>query len=98
MVFRSVAVKLVRDGVAKLVGDLNLHGVTKRVELNVEGGKFIKDLWGQTRTGFTATGVINRKDFGLTWNKLLETGGLVAGEEVEIMIEVLYTCQRVDFQ
>jgi polyisoprenoid-binding protein YceI len=73
----------------KVTGDLTIHGVTKEVALQVDGpAKPIKDPWGNTKTGITATTKINRKDFGLTWNKALETGGLVVGEDVTITLDV----------
>ena len=71
-----------------VTGDLTIKGVTKEVVLT---GAFLgaaTDPWGNSRAGFEATGTINRKDFGLTWNKALETGGVVVGEEVEIGLEV----------
>jgi len=71
-----------------LVGNLTIHGVTKRVKLEVENNGSIKDLKGNTRIGFTITGKINRKDFGLTWNKALEAGGVVVGDKVKIIIEL----------
>ena len=72
----------------KATGDLTIHGVTKSVVLNVAFNGSAKDPSGKERAAFSATTKINRKDFGLTWNKVLETGGLVVGEEVEISIEV----------
>jgi len=71
-----------------LIGNLTIHGVTKRVKLEVENNGSIKDLRGNTRIGFTITGKINRKDFGLTWNKALEAGGVVVGDKVKIIIEL----------
>ena len=71
-----------------LVGDLTIRGNTREVALK---GKYlgeIKDAYGKTRAGFEASGKINRQDFGLTWNKALETGGLVVGDEVEIGLEI----------
>jgi len=73
----------------KVTGDLTLHGITKEVVLNVDGpSKESKDPWGNIRKGATATSTINRKDFGLTWNKALETGGVVVGDEVNIILEI----------
>ena len=73
----------------KVTGDLTLHGVTKEVVLDVEGpSKESKDPWGNIRKGATATAKINRKDFGLNWNKALETGGVLVGEEISITLEV----------
>lgn len=73
----------------KVTGDLTLHGVTKEVVLDVEPlSKESKDPWGNLRRGTTATTKINRKDFGLVWNKALETGGVAVGEEVLITLEI----------
>lgn len=89
MTFQSKRVEKADEGRLKVLGDLTIHGVTKEIVLLVTGPTAsIKDPWGNTRKGAQATTTINRKDFGLTWNKTLETGGLVVGEEVEISIEV----------
>jgi polyisoprenoid-binding protein YceI len=73
----------------KVTGDLTLHGVTKQVVLDVEGPtKESKDPWGNIRKGVTVTTKINRKDFGLVWNKALETGGVAVGEEIAITLEI----------
>jgi polyisoprenoid-binding protein YceI len=73
----------------KVTGDLTLHGVTREVVLDVEGPSVeSKDPWGNIRRGATATTRINRKDFGLAWNKALETGGVTVGEEVTITLEI----------
>jgi polyisoprenoid-binding protein YceI len=73
----------------KVTGDLTLHGVTREVVLDVEGpSSESKDLYGNIRRGATATTKINRKDFGLVWNKALETGGVAVGEEVTITLEI----------
>jgi polyisoprenoid-binding protein YceI len=62
--------------------------VTKPVTLDVTYGGSAKDPWGKERAAFEAKTVINRKDFGLTWNKTIETGGLVVGDEVQIALEI----------
>jgi polyisoprenoid-binding protein YceI len=82
--------RIERDGDGyKVTGDITIHGVTKEVELEVEGGdQFVKDPWGGTRTGFSAKTKLNRKDFGLTWNLALEAGGFVVGDKLEISIEI----------
>jgi polyisoprenoid-binding protein YceI len=73
---------------AKLHGNLTMHGVTKPVVLDVAYLGTGKDPWGNVRGGFTATTTVTRKDFGLSWNETLETGGVLVGEEVEIEINV----------
>jgi polyisoprenoid-binding protein YceI len=73
----------------KVIGDLTIHGVTREVTVDVEGPTpEVKDPWGNFRRGASATTKINRKDFGLTWNRVLETGGVVVGEDVNIFVEV----------
>ncbi len=77
-----------------VVGDLTIHGVTREVVLR---GAFIGstvDPMGNNRAGFEATGEINRKDFGLTWNKALETGGVLVGETVVIGLEIAAVEQK----
>ena len=86
LTFRSTGVE--KKGEQYLVrGDLNIHGVSKPVTLEVEGG-FGKDPWGNRRGMFSARTSINRKDFGLTWNQALETGGVLVGDKVDIEIDV----------
>jgi polyisoprenoid-binding protein YceI len=86
--FVSKSAKKTADGIA-VTGDLTIHGVTKEVVLNVDGPTAeVKDPWGNMRRGATATTKINRKDFGLTWNKALETGGVMVSEEVSITVDV----------
>ncbi len=69
-------------------GDLTIRGVTRSVKLDVEINGVIKDFNGNTRVGFTIEGKINRKDFGLTWNKALEFGGVAVGDKVKMLIEL----------
>ena len=88
MSFKSVKVAGFKGDKAKLHGELTMHGVTKPVVLDLELGGTTKDPWGNTRAGFTATGTINRKDFGIVWNKALDADGLMLGEEVSISLEV----------
>lgn len=71
-----------------LKGDLTLHGITKPVTLAVESAGLMKDPWGNIKAAFNITGKINRKDWGLTWNAALETGGVLVSEEVRINAEV----------
>ena len=74
------------DGSYEVYGDLTIHGVTKNVKLDAEFGGVIKDPWGNTRAGVTASGKINRKDFGLTWHGVTETGSLIVSDEVRIHV------------
>ncbi|MBU1009521.1 MAG: YceI family protein [Bacteroidetes bacterium] len=72
----------------KLKGDLSMHGVTKSVELDVKYNGTIKDPWGNTRAGFKVSGSLNRTDYGLTYNTVMEAGGLVVGENVDIQVNL----------
>jgi polyisoprenoid-binding protein YceI len=68
----------------KLHGDLTIRGITKHVVFNAEFGGIVQDPWGNTRTGFSVTGKINRKDFGVSFSMVSETGSILLGEEVTI--------------
>jgi len=72
----------------KLTGDLTIRDVTRPITLNVTFEGQTKDPWGGERIGFSAAGKIDRRDFGLTWNQLLETGGVTVGNEIKIAVEV----------
>ncbi len=72
----------------KVAGDLSLHGVSKEVVLDMTLSGKIKDPWGNHRAGLSGTAQINRKDFDIVWNKLLETGGLVVGDVIKISLEI----------
>lgn len=75
--------------VSQVIGDLTIRGVTREVTLEVaELTPAIKDPWGNQRRGASASALINRKDFGLTWNKLLEAGGVAVGDEVKISLDL----------
>jgi polyisoprenoid-binding protein YceI len=86
--FKSTGVEKVQGGEFKLSGNLTLHGVSRPVVLDVEYAGSAKDPWGGVRAGFSAHGSLDRREFGLTYNQLLEAGGVVVGEKVEIDIEV----------
>lgn len=86
--FKSTGISIVRDGELLLEGDLTIHGVTRKVRFAVEGPTPpAKDPWGNTRIAISASTKINRKDFGLTWNAALETGGILVGEDVTINLD-----------
>ena len=87
--FVSKKVEKAGEGEWKVTGDLTIHGVTKAVVLAVEGpAPEAKDPWGNIRSGASATTKINRTDFGLVYNALLETGGVLVGEDVQISLEL----------
>lgn len=86
--FSSTRIEPGENGHFKLTGNLTLHGVTRAVTLDAILGGIITDPWGKKRAAFTVDGTINRKDFGLTWNRVLETGGLVVANQVEIILEI----------
>lgn len=88
LTFKSTSAKAVAAGKLEISGTLTMHGVSKPVVLNVEGGDVLKTPWGDTRTGFTASTTINRKDFGIVYNKALDTGGMMLGDDVKIEIEI----------
>jgi polyisoprenoid-binding protein YceI len=87
--FKSTKVENGAAGHLKITGDLTIHGVTKSVVLDVTAPKSpIKDPWGLQRTAVSGTTKINRQDFGLTYSPMLDNGGLVVGNEVEITLDV----------
>ena len=91
MTFRSTKVQPNGDGGYNVTGDLTLHGQTRQQTFVVEGPSAPgKDPWGTTRIGLSATTKINRKDYGLSWNAALETGGILVGDDVNITIEAQF--------
>src|SRR5215203_3783607 len=88
LTFRSTGVGDVTADGFTLAGDLTIHGVTRVVTLDVINEGRAKDPWGGERAGYAATTRIKRSDFGLTWNQLLETGGLAVSDEVKISLDV----------
>jgi polyisoprenoid-binding protein YceI len=72
----------------KLTGDLTIRDVTRPITLDVTYEGQTKDPWGGERVGFNATGKIDRRDFGLTWNQLLETGGVAVGNEIKLSLDI----------
>ncbi len=91
LAFKSTRVTAGRDGGLAVEGDLTIHGLTRKVVFAVEGPTAPgKDPWGKTRIGISATAKISRKDYGLTWNAALETGGILVGDEVTITLDVQF--------
>jgi len=91
LTFKSTCISAVGDGELSVEGDLTIRGVTRRVRFAVEGPTPpAKDPWGNTRIGVSATTKINRKDFGLTWNAALETGGILVGDDVTITLDAQF--------
>ncbi len=86
--FKSTQVNRKRDGEYDLTGNLTMHGVTKPLVFQVTFEGEGKDPWGNERAGFSAQATLNRKDYGLEWNAMLETGGVLVGEQVKITIQL----------
>jgi polyisoprenoid-binding protein YceI len=94
MTFRSSKVQPNGDGGYNVTGDLTLHGQTRQQTFVVEGPSAPgKDPWGNTRIGISAATKINRKDYGLSWNAALETGGILVGDDVDITLEAQFIKQ-----
>jgi polyisoprenoid-binding protein YceI len=91
--FKGTSFRKIDDDEYKLNGILEIKGVKKEVVLDVEFGGVNKDPWGNEKVGFSVEGKINRKDFGLTWNAALETGGVLVSDEVKISAEVQFVKQ-----
>ncbi|SHL82364.1 Polyisoprenoid-binding protein YceI [Chitinophaga jiangningensis] len=92
--FVSKEVKKVDDENYKLIGDLTIRDNTRPVELKVEFGGEVVDPWGQTKAGFELSGKINRKDFGLTFHAVTETGGVMLSDEVKLLASVQMVKQQ----
>jgi len=86
--FVSTRIEDAPDADFTIYGNLTIHGVTREVALTASFEGRAADPWGGQRAGFTASTTINRKDFGMTWNAAIETGGVVVGDEVRIELEV----------
>jgi polyisoprenoid-binding protein YceI len=88
LTFKSTAFKSVGDNQFEMTGDLTIRGITRQVTFDTEFGGTVKDPWGNIKAGFEINGKINRKEFGLTWNALTETGNMVVADEIKIHINV----------
>jgi len=84
LIFEGDKLEKIDDEEYKLHGTLTIRGTSKKVTLKVEFGGLIQDPWGNTRVGFSVTGKINRKDYGVSFSPVSETGGLLLGDEIKI--------------
>jgi polyisoprenoid-binding protein YceI len=94
MSFTSTSFKKLKGNMYELEGNLTIRDVTKKVKFAVIHGGTIKDPWGNIKAGFKASGKINRKEFGLKWGALTETGGAVVGDEVNMVINTEFAQQK----
>jgi len=85
--YKSTSVKVDGDDIIT-TGDLTVGGVTHPVDITWEFGGVAKDPWGNTKAGFEGTATVNRKDWGISWNSALETGGVLIGEKVKLVLEL----------
>lgn len=95
LTFKSTGVELTGANTARLIGDLTIQDVTRSVTLEITYAGVAKSPWGTTSAGFSAETTINREDWGLTWNKALETGGFLVGKEIEVNVEIELVKQEV---
>jgi polyisoprenoid-binding protein YceI len=86
--FRSKRIERTADDRYRVIGDLTIRDVTREVSLDVEYGGQAKDPWGNQRVGFVAKASVDRNDFGLKWNQVLEAGGVLVGDRVDVELEV----------
>ncbi len=91
--FKSTKVEKINDEKYKLIGELAIKNITKPFDFDVTYGGQIKDPWGMQRTGFRATASLNRFDYDLKWNALMETGGAVVGKNINITVDAEFTKQ-----
>lgn len=97
IVFESESMEKNGDDEYKLYGTLTMRGVSKKIALNAEFGGIAKDPWGNTRTGFSVAGKINRQDFGMSFGAVSETRGLLLGDEVKINANVQFVKEAVAY-
>ncbi|SFS30719.1 YceI family protein [Sphingobacterium wenxiniae] len=88
--FQATAIENKGDGEYQITGDLTIKDVTRSVAFDVEFGGLAKDPWGNQKAGYTVTGKINRNDFGLTYNAVLETGGVMLSDEVKFQADLQF--------
>ena len=95
LTFEAEKTEKVDDEKYKIYGTLTLRGVSKKIILDAELGGITQDPWGNTRVGFSLTGKINRKDFGVSFGLLTETGGVALGDEVKMLVNAQFVKQKV---
>ena len=95
LTFQSSSMERISDEEYELHGALTMRGTTKKVILKAEFGGLTQDPWGNTRVGFSLTGKINRKDFGVSFGAVSETGGVMLGEEVTIQASVQFVKEAI---
>ena len=88
LILNVTSINAVGESKYNVVGDVTLHGVTKSETFNVTFEGSSVDPWGNTKAGFSVNGVINRSDYGLTYNAALETGGVLIGDDIKISLEL----------
>lgn len=93
--FESEKLEKQGDDEFKVYGTLTIRGISKQVVLDAEYGGIMTDPWGNSRTGFSLTGKINRKDFGVSFGMVSETGGVLLGDEVKIIANVEFVKEAV---
>ena len=96
MTFKSTGISDLKDDHLKLSGDLTMHCVTKPVVLDVVVDGTGKDSWGNESASFTATATIARADWGISWNKTLDAGGVLVGEKVDLILEITGNVKKAE--
>jgi polyisoprenoid-binding protein YceI len=97
IVFESEKMEKVDSDEYKVTGNITIKGITRRITLQAEFGGVTKDPWGNTRTGFTVSGKLNRFDFGMSFGSVSEAGGLLLGEEVKINANVQFVKEAMAY-
>lgn len=92
--YPTITFEVIKVEEENVYGNLTMHGVTKEVKLELEESGLGEDAWGNQKVGLSIEGKINRKDFGITWNKLLEAGGVAVSDEVKLELELAGVLQK----